>query len=603
MSFLKYLFFLGLFFLGILFFFLHKTFISFPFFAHEEEKPNSFSNYLMGMHARYKRDPELEIKYLKKVLEAEPTNFKIHADIVVASAISNNQTVIKDLVYNYGNIEDKALLLFTALVTENFHLAGKDKAKEKFYYKSARLYTKHFPKDELSQLISSLLAAWSLIGEQYDQEAIKILKSLKTSKMYNFLVQYHLGLIYSYKKEYEKAESLFEEILRNFNGSQISLAFFERVIYNYAIFLQKQKKYEKLEKFIQKTRQKFTYPYRLDNFYKKLQENKISLFEITNSSKGAAEVLFDIGLFLEKENSTFFLIYLRLSEYLTSENNANFYYVGLKLFELGYFEYALSDLKKIDKNSLYYPDSLLHIILYYLEVGDKKNASKSLKLIKKYGEDDRRVDLLSLLYYTSNNKWDKAYKYLLSCLEKNKKLEKNNLKPFNWILDYQIAQIYEHYQKIREAEFFLRRSLKSRSKDPYLINYFGYFLIQNKNEIAESLKFFSFANYLLPNNPYILDSLGYAYYLSKDYSRAMRYLEQALTYNSNSLEINKHLKCVYKMLQYDEDEKFQKRHINKIEKDYNCYNLSKKMIQNKIKEEIINSLKQEPEPQYLQSEM
>ena len=66
------------------------------------------------------------------------------------------------------------------------------------------------------------------------------------------------------------------------------------------------------------------------------------------------------------------------------------------------------------------------------------------------------------------------------------------------------------------------------SDQAYVINYLAYSWIEQGEKIEESLKMLEKANNLKPNDPYIIDSLGWALFKLKRYEESKRQLQLAV---------------------------------------------------------------------------
>ncbi|MEM7765860.1 MAG: tetratricopeptide repeat protein [Pseudomonadota bacterium] len=66
-----------------------------------------------------------------------------------------------------------------------------------------------------------------------------------------------------------------------------------------------------------------------------------------------------------------------------------------------------------------------------------------------------------------------------------------------------------------------------RPDDPYMLNTYGYFLLQHTERNSEAYKVLYLANALASNNPYIADSLGWAYFKLGHLDSAKRLIELA----------------------------------------------------------------------------
>ena len=79
-----------------------------------------------------------------------------------------------------------------------------------------------------------------------------------------------------------------------------------------------------------------------------------------------------------------------------------------------------------------------------------------------------------------------------------------------------------------KAEEDLLDSLDVSPNQAYVINYLAYSWIEQGIKIEKSLKMLEKANNLKSNDPYIIDSLGWALYKLKRYKESKDYLRRAV---------------------------------------------------------------------------
>jgi len=90
--------------------------------------------------------------------------------------------------------------------------------------------------------------------------------------------------------------------------------------------------------------------------------------------------------------------------------------------------------------------------------------------------------------------------------------------------------------QINEALAILRTERLARPNDPYMLNTLGYFLIERTEKLEEGFKVLSRARAMAERDPYIADSLGWAYFKLGHLSEARRLIELA----RKELEPHKH---------------------------------------------------------------
>ena len=90
------------------------------------------------------------------------------------------------------------------------------------------------------------------------------------------------------------------------------------------------------------------------------------------------------------------------------------------------------------------------------------------------------------------------------------------------------------------ADKDLLKSLEISPEEPYVLNYLAYSWLERKYKINEAIEMLQRAYKLKKNDPYIIDSVGWGYYLIGDYIRAEKYLVKAVQLMPDDPIVNDH---------------------------------------------------------------
>lgn len=112
--------------------------------------------------------------------------------------------------------------------------------------------------------------------------------------------------------------------------------------------------------------------------------------------------------------------------------------------------------------------------------------------------------------------------------------------PNNADLLYARALVAEKLNRVEVAEQDLRRILKKDAKNANALNALGYTLADRTTRYTEALALIEEALALKPDDPFILDSLGWVHYRLGNYTEAIKYLRLALDKRPDA-EIAAHL--------------------------------------------------------------
>ena len=132
----------------------------------------------------------------------------------------------------------------------------------------------------------------------------------------------------------------------------------------------------------------------------------------------------------------------------------------------------------------------------------------------------------------------------------------------------------------------LLKSLEINPDDAYVMNYLAYSWLERKYKIDTALLMLEKAYAEKNNDPYIIDSVGWAYFLLNDYVKAEKFLKRAVELMPEDPIVNDH----YGDILWKLDRKIQARYFWKNVLDLEeTEEKMKKEIKNKLNEGLTNS--------------
>ena len=137
--------------------------------------------------------------------------------------------------------------------------------------------------------------------------------------------------------------------------------------------------------------------------------------------------------------------------------------------------------------------------------------------------------------YKNYKKYEKAIEYysiVLSQIDENSESYADIL--------YRRGGSYERLGQYQKSDSDLLLSLEIIPENPYVINYLAYSWLERNYKIQEAIQMLERAYEQKKNDPYIIDSIGWGYYLNGDYAKAEKYLKQAIQLMPNDPIVNDH---------------------------------------------------------------
>lgn len=115
----------------------------------------------------------------------------------------------------------------------------------------------------------------------------------------------------------------------------------------------------------------------------------------------------------------------------------------------------------------------------------------------------------------------------------------------DWFLYFLRGVGNEKLGRPAETEADLRRALALNPDEPNILNYLSYLYLEQGRNLDEARQLISRAVELRPDDGFIIDSLGWSYFMSGQYEEAVRHLEQAVAVEPGDPTINEHLGDAY----------------------------------------------------------
>ncbi len=331
----------------------------------------------------------------------------------------------------------------------------------------------------------------------------------------------------------QKTEFFFEELVLN---QKID---FSRYNYFYATYLLNIGKIEQAKKVVNSSlklypRNLLLNQYKLDLNNGKHENN----FNCQNLSNIVAEIFYITANVLSSQDIyTFSNFYLNLSKDL----NNDFYSFNTLLAENFYKIDDFIQAKKIYKEmskqgEAFFWYSAKQNAKIFIKEGKKE---KALKLITNTYEKLSEKNIYETFDYAkflkNNEQFEDSIKLYTQII---KKIKKDH--PLYPEVKDGRGVAYERIGEWRKAEKDLLSSLDASPDQAYVINYLAYSWIEKGVKIEQSLKMLEKANNLKSNDPYIIDSLGWALFKLKRYEDSKHHLQSAVKLMPSDPIVNDH---------------------------------------------------------------
>jgi Flp pilus assembly protein TadD len=137
----------------------------------------------------------------------------------------------------------------------------------------------------------------------------------------------------------------------------------------------------------------------------------------------------------------------------------------------------------------------------------------------------------------------------------------------NWVVLYFRGICYERSKQWPKAEADLKKALELFPEQPHVLNYLGYSWIDQGVNLDQGMEMIKRAVQQRPDDGYIVDSLGWAYYRTGNYEEAVKQLERAIELKPEDPTINDHLGDAYWRVGRVLEARFQWAHARDLKPD------------------------------------
>ena len=262
------------------------------------------------------------------------------------------------------------------------------------------------------------------------------------------------------------------------------------------------------------------------------------IFSCNNHNDIVSEFLFLISnLYSSQEDIEKSNFYLNLSNYLNPKFILNSSLVAENFYLNGEYDKAKKILNIFDKKYKFYywfrVKKEAQIIIK--EKGYEEGIDYLSSKFSKIKNPNEKIVFDVANFYKNSKNYEKAIEYyskIISSLDDNSEIKSDLL--------YRRGGSYERLGDYQKADEDLKYSLKINPDDAYVLNYLAYSWLERDYKIDEAMEMLEKAYALRSNDPYITDSIGWAYYLIDNFIEAEKYIKKAVELMPEDPTVNDH---------------------------------------------------------------
>ncbi|GAA0537614.1 tetratricopeptide (TPR) repeat protein [Rhizomicrobium palustre] len=256
---------------------------------------------------------------------------------------------------------------------------------------------------------------------------------------------------------------------------------------------------------------------------------------------GAAEALFGIAASLNDEQSRdISILYLRLALHLSPKLDLATILLANRFEAMGKYEDAIHVYAGVPQSSPFYRASQVAVAVDIARQDKFDEAIARLTSLAKADPNDLECWTALGDAYRESKRFGEAvaaYDRALAAAGPHTKK--------SWPLLYARAMAEHEAGNWDKAEADLKEALMLSPSEPQVLNFLGYSWVDKGENTKEALAMLEKARQLAPQDGYIIDSVGWAYYKLGRYAEAVDALEDAVQLVPGDPTINDHLGDAY----------------------------------------------------------
>jgi|TARA_B110001450_G_scaffold253797_1_gene277938 tetratricopeptide (TPR) repeat protein len=525
------------------------------------------SNYFSGIVAYENKNNSEALKYFKSskflINQHDPFLKKYIYSLVLEGKVKHATNEIKqNLTKNNSNFFEAYLML------------ALDSMKKKKYKKSKDYLKKSYEfigNDKISLIIVETLKQYLYVFEEN--------KFLNKKKRFGNFTAINEVFQKCYLND-KNTENYFNVLINNDEDRNYS-----RYIFFYTNYLIENNRYDEAKKltknlnYINSSLLVSQTKYWIEN--QKIKEFK-KIFSCKNSNDIVSELFFLIAnLYSSQDDYESSNFYLNISHFLNPKFTFNLTLLANNYFLNEDYTNTLKTLESFKREDKFY---------YWFKlrketqiISKQQNKKASLNFINLEFKNIKEPSIKMIFDMANLNKNSKEYKKAIYFYDQIIPEIKKDKLIYSEIL-YRRGSCFERIGNYKKSDRDLLESLKINPGDAYVLNYLAYSWLERDYKIKMALQMLEEAYEAKRNDPYIIDSIGWAYYLIGEYNKAENFLKSAVELMPEDPTVNDH----YGDILWKLDRKIQARYFWKSV--LNLKETEEEMIKI-IEEKLINGLK------------
>lgn len=485
-----------------------------------------YGDFLVATFAGNTRDARVAAGRYLAALEQDPTNPVLleRAFIFSVAAGDMDQAVKLSPRVRAANPDSDVAPL----------IEGVKALKAKDYAAAKAAFTQTHPQGD-PDLMARLTLAWTAVGAG-DAATARALLDSKTNPGAEVFLAYHRARLEEALGDAVAADAAYKSADAATGGKSLTVAL------AYATWLQATNRPNEAERVLERFLETAPGNPVGISAITRLRNGKAIARRIATPQQGAAEGFYGIASAIGDDHAEdAAIVYLRLAQYLDPAHDGALAFLGGAMERAGRVDEAIALYLAVPESSPFYVTAQVSAADL---LDDHDRTEQAIKILRRLERDEQTSALAASALgdvYRQRSDWPEAVEAYTRAIDRSGP-------PFvedDWPLFYARGIANERARRWPAAEADFLQALKLKPEQPQVMNYLAYSWVERGEHIDEALKMLQRAVDQRPDDGYIIDSLGWAYYRLGHYDKAVEVLENAIQFSPYEPTLNEHLGDAY----------------------------------------------------------
>jgi tetratricopeptide (TPR) repeat protein len=502
-------------------------------------------SYLAARHAGVERDAASSAAFYRSALRSDPKNNEL-LDRAFISSVAE------------GDIDEAVKLAERILAVDKSNrvarlVVGVQDLKQK-KYAAAQQNINQSIRGPITDLVATLLSAWAAYGAGDAKAAVANIDKLTGPEWYPIFKDLHAGMILELAGKEKEAGARYERAYK-LDDSML------RVSEAYARWLSRNKGDTQATAIYEAFDRKLPRHPLVEEGLRETKSGKKMPALVDSAQAGGAEALYGIGATLiRRGGEDLALVYLQLALHLAPSHPLALLSLADLYETVKKPQMAIKVYERVPATSPLKRNAQIQLATDLDSVDRSDEAIKILKGV--VAEDPKDLEAIMAL-----GNIERGRKKFADCGQTYSRgidaLPEGNDKA-NSVWYYYRGICEERSKQWPKAEADMRKALELQPDQPHVMNYLGYSWVDQGVNLDEGMKMIKRAVEQRPDDGYIVDSLGWAYFRIGNYEEAVKNLERAIDLKPEDPTINDHLGDAYWHVGRKLEAKFQWSHARDL---------------------------------------